>query len=89
MNPLDVPGFDETLRRICGEYLEMPGLRLNQQQAQRLWGLECARCAQLLRVLVDCGFLCQYPDGAYARSSDGAVRLPTFPTSTTARITAA
>ena len=89
MNPLDVPGFDDTLRRICGEYLEMPGLRLNQQQAQRLWGLDCVRCGQLLGVLVECGFLCRYPDGAYARSSDGAVRLPTFSTSTPARISAA
>ena len=28
---------DSILRRICGEYLEMPGLRLTQPQAQRLW----------------------------------------------------
>ena len=89
MSPLDVDGFDETLRRICGEYLEMPGLRLNQQQAQRLWGLDCAHCAQLLRVLVESGFLCQYPDGGYGRSSDGAVRLPSFTTSAPTRITAA
>lgn len=89
MNPSNGPGFDETLRRICSEYLEMPGLRLNQQQAQRLWGLDCARCGQLLRVLVECGFLCQYPDGGYGRSSDGAVRLPVFSTSTPARVTAA
>jgi hypothetical protein len=89
MNPLDAPGFDETLRRICGEYLEMPGLRLNQQQAQRLWGLDCTRCAQLLRALVECGFLCQYADGAYGRSSDGAARVPSFAKPAAARISAA
>ena len=89
MNASDAFALDETLRRICGEYLEMPGLRLNQQQAQRLWGLDCARCTQLLGVLVECGFLCQYPDGAYGRSSDGAVRLPAFSTGMPARITAA
>ena len=89
MNRSDASGFDETLRRICGEYLEMPGLRLNQQQAQRLWGLDRVRCGQLLGVLVECGFLCQYADGAYGRTSDGAVRLPAFSTSTPARITAA
>jgi hypothetical protein len=89
MNSLDVPAFDETLRRICGEYLEMPGLRLNQQQAQRLWGLDSGRCRQLLGVLVECGFLCQYADGAYGRSTDGAVKLPPFSSGTPARITAA
>ena len=89
MNPSNVPGFDETLRRICGEYLEMPGLRLNQQQAQRLWGLDCAQCTQLLRVLVDCGFLCRYSDGGYGRSSDGAVRLPAFVKTASAGFTAA
>jgi hypothetical protein len=30
----------EWLRRIRGEYLEMPGLCLTLAQAQRLWGLE-------------------------------------------------
>ncbi len=89
MNPSDAPEFDEMLRRICGEYLEMPGLRLKQEQAQRLWGLDHARCVQLLRVLVESGFLCRYPDGGYGRSSDGAVRLPAFQENTGRRITAA
>ena len=69
---------EEILRRICGEYLEMPGLRLKQEQAQRLWGLDGATCAQLLDALVETGFLCRHVDGGYGRRSDGAVRVPTF-----------
>ena len=90
MSPSDAPVFDDMLRRICGEYLEMPGLRLKQEQAQRLWGLDRARCAQLLRVLVESGFLCRYPDGGYGRCSDGVVNLPAFPSDASRRrITAA
>src|SRR5262245_25358211 len=31
---------DDVLRRVQGEYLEMPGLRLTEAQARRLWGLD-------------------------------------------------
>ena len=31
---------DEVLRRVQGEFLEMPGLRLTGAQARRLWGLD-------------------------------------------------
>ena len=31
---------EQVLSRVCGEYLEMAGLRLTQKQAQRLWGLD-------------------------------------------------
>ena len=67
---------EEILRRICGEYLEMPGLRLKREQAQRLWGLDEATCAQLLDVLVEKGFLCRLTGGAYGRLTDGAVTFP-------------
>jgi hypothetical protein len=58
---------DEMLRRICGEYLEMPGLRLRLEQARRLWGLDAATCSRLLQALVDSGFLCRRADGTYGR----------------------
>jgi hypothetical protein len=32
--------ISDALRRVKGEYLEMPGLRLTPAQAQRLWGLD-------------------------------------------------
>ncbi len=67
---------EEILRRICGEYLEMPGLRLKREQAQRLWGLDEATCAQLLDVLVEAGFLCRLAGDVYGRLTDGAVTYP-------------
>ena len=35
-------GIQEVVRRIRGEFLEMPGLRLTLDQARRLWRLEDA-----------------------------------------------
>jgi hypothetical protein len=60
------------LIRIRAEYLEMPGLRLTHEQAQRLCGVERAPCQRVLDMLIDMNFLCLKPDGAYARVSDGA-----------------
>ena len=60
--PLDV------LRRVRGEYIEMPGLRLTTAQAQRLWGLDRAACDALLSALVDAKFLFRTRDGAFVRS---------------------
>ncbi len=59
--------FDEVLRRVQGEYIEMPGLRLTTAQAQRLWGLDRADCVALLARLVDSKFLFQTRDGAFMR----------------------
>jgi len=56
------------LRRIQGEYNEMPGLRLTIAQAQRLWGLDRAECDAVLRALVDAKFLIRNRDGTFARS---------------------
>ena len=58
---------DEVLRRVQGEFLEMPGLRLTQAQARRLWGLEAAACDALLGALVDAKFLFRTRDGAFMR----------------------
>jgi hypothetical protein len=59
------------VERIRAEYLEMPGLCLKLEQAQRLWGVERALCQQALDTLVDTNFLCVKADGAYARVADG------------------
>jgi Fic family protein len=59
----------DTLRRIRGEYLEMPGLRLTTAQAQRLWGLDRRTCEQVLGKLVASRFLAQTRDGAFVRVS--------------------
>jgi len=58
----------DVLRRVKGEYLEMPGLRLTIAQAQRLWGLDRAVCDALLGALVEAKFLLRTRDGAFVRS---------------------
>lgn len=60
--------IDDVLRRVQGEYIEMPGLRLTPAQAQRLWGLDRAACDTLLGALVDAKFLFRTRDGAFVRS---------------------
>src|SRR5437773_1784974 len=61
------------LRRIRGEYLEMPGLRLTRPQAQRLWGLDEQTCMKLLDRLVDLKFLVVGADGNYMRLTEGTI----------------
>lgn len=49
---------DDTLhQRIRAEYNEMPGMRLTLPQAARLFNLEPAHCAEVLRILVKNGAL--------------------------------
>ena len=62
--------LNETLRtRIQAEYREMPGLSLTAAQAERLWDLDHARCAQLLAELTSAGFLRHREDGRYCRNT--------------------
>jgi hypothetical protein len=56
------------LNRVRSEFIEMPGLRLRIDQAQRLWNLDRAMCESVLRTLVDAKFLDCGPDEAYGRS---------------------
>jgi hypothetical protein len=53
------------LQRIRAEYREMPGLRLTQDQAGRLCGVEHALCRMVLDALVVEKFLCITSDGRY------------------------
>ena len=70
-----VQSHDEALRRVQGEYIEMPGLRLTTAQAQRLWGLDRTACDTLLGALVDAKFLFRTRDGAFVRTDQArAVR---------------
>ena len=55
------------LYRIRGEFLEMPGLRLTQEQAARLWNMDAAVCAAALMRLVADRFLTRTRHGAYVR----------------------
>jgi hypothetical protein len=68
---------DALLQRICGEFLEMPGLRLTSPQARRLWGLDEPTCREVLDFLVDARFLARPDrDGAYSRLTDGSAQPP-------------
>ena len=62
------PSQKDVLQRVRGEYMEMPGLRLTPEQAQRLWGLDRASCDALLGALVESKFLLRTRDGAFVRS---------------------
>ncbi len=57
--------LENLLRRIQGEYLEMPGLRLTPAQAQRLWGLTRHECEALMHSLLDTRFLRRTRDGSF------------------------
>ena len=58
---------EDIVRRVRGEFLEMPGLRLTEPQARRLWALEPSLCSAVLSELVDNGFLLRTRDGAFVR----------------------
>lgn len=67
---------DTLLRRVQAEFLEMPGLRLTDAQARRLWGLDAAICAALLDALITAKFLFRTRDGAVMRI-EGATPVKT------------
>jgi len=57
---------------VRAEFLEVPGLELTRDQAQRMWGLDRAACDQLLAALVESRFLRRTRDNRYLLA-DGAV----------------
>jgi hypothetical protein len=59
---------DELLRRVRGEYDEMPGLALTVPQARRLWALDQQTCEFVLRTLVERRFLRTTARGRYVRT---------------------
>jgi hypothetical protein len=65
-------GIQEVVRRIRGEFLEMPGLRLTPDQARRLWRLDETACQAILGALVDARFLSKTRDGAFVRDDSSA-----------------
>ena len=61
----------DLVRRIRGEYLEMPGLRLTARQAQRLFGLDATICEEVLAGLLQSGFLSRTVDGMFRLTQAG------------------
>ncbi len=67
---MNTSDYQQVLKRIRAEYLEMPGMRLKIQQVQRLCGLDHSTCIRVLDSLVETKFLCVKSDGTYARLTD-------------------
>lgn len=61
----------EWTQLIRAEYLEIPGLSLTRQQAQRLWNLDPDTCNELLGAMVAKNFLRRTPGDQYVRADSG------------------
>ena len=61
----------DIVRRIRGEYLEMPGLRVTARQARRLFGLDATTCDEVLAGLLQSGFLSRTVDGMFRLTESG------------------
>jgi hypothetical protein len=73
---ISLMGTDEhLLRRIQGEFTEMPGLLLTVAQAKRLWHLDESTCIAALRALVDSHFLVERRNGSFTRAAEGPFDL--------------
>ena len=68
---LPLSSHEVLVRRIRGEFIEMPGLKLTCAQARRLWGLDDEACANVLDALTEIDFLVRTADGQYSRPSEG------------------
>jgi hypothetical protein len=64
-------------QRVCGEYLEMPGLRISVRQGCRLWNADPRSMKEVLEELVGEGFLRRAGEHAeyYVRADSDAVGI--------------
>ena len=69
-NRREAPQFATLLRRIQNEYREMPGLKLTEAQARRLWALDGGTCSFVLTTLLERRFLKRTASGTYVRAFD-------------------
>ena len=63
----------DVLQRVRAEYREMPGLRLTQRQAQRLWNLDSSTCETVLDILESTRFLRRTLDQSVRACHTGTV----------------
>lgn len=61
-------------QRVCGEYLELPGLQLTLRQGCRLWSADPGTVQEILDELVGEGFLARAGEigELYIRADSGA-----------------
>ena len=72
----DAGPIGDLIRRVRGEYLEMPGLRITARQAQRLFGLDATTCDEILDRLRQSGFLLRTGDGLFTLAQAGDQAAP-------------
>jgi hypothetical protein len=63
------PRISTLLLRIESEYREMPGLKLTEAQARRLWDLDGDTCSLILTTLMEQRFLKCTANGTYVRAT--------------------
>ena len=68
---LPEPVWQATVRRVRGEFQEMPCLRVSREQARALFGLPEAASDGILKRLVEEGFLVRTADGQFVRRNAG------------------
>jgi hypothetical protein len=68
--PRPTSGISTLLLRIQSEYREMPGLKLTEPQARRLWDLDADTCNLVLATLLEQRFLKCTANGMYVRATD-------------------
>lgn len=62
---------DALLRRVRGEFREMPGMRLTIEQAMRLWNLDRGVCSDTMDALVASRYLEVDESGRYRKAHCG------------------
>jgi hypothetical protein len=70
----DTAAREQVLRRVRGEFEEMPCLRLTFAQARRLFGLSADVCERVLSALVREHMLTCGPDDRYRLRDDAPCR---------------
>ena len=61
------PRVANLARLVDAEFEEMPGMRLTDAQARRLWNLTAAECDAVLQHLCEAGHLTRDETGQYVR----------------------
>lgn len=62
---------DHLLRRVRGEYRDMPGMRLTIDQAMRFWMMDWPTCTSIFESLVAARFLEVDNTGRYRKTHSG------------------
>jgi hypothetical protein len=63
-----VQGLDDAVRRAEAEFREMPGLKVTEAQAARLWSCDARVASAVLARLTESTFLVKTQGGSFCRS---------------------